>query len=48
MKQIAERLNVNESRVSQLHSAALSRLKTQVQALLHSPLPALGLESQAS
>jgi RNA polymerase sigma factor for flagellar operon FliA len=48
MKQIAERLNVNESRVSQLHSAALRRLKTQVQALLHPSLPALGLESQAS
>ena len=34
MKQIAARLNVDESRISQLHSAALARLKTCVQALL--------------
>ncbi len=36
MKQIADRLNVDESRVSQLHSAALRRLKTSVDSLLHS------------
>jgi len=35
MKQIAERLNVDESRVSQLHAAALARLKAGVQSLLH-------------
>jgi len=35
MKQIADRLNVDESRVSQLHSAALARLKTSVDSLLH-------------
>ena len=35
MKQIATRLNVDESRISQLHAAALLRLKTRVQALLH-------------
>ncbi|MGD0227947.1 MAG: FliA/WhiG family RNA polymerase sigma factor [Terriglobia bacterium] len=35
MKQIADRLNVDESRVSQLHSAALVRLKASVNALLH-------------
>ncbi|MGO8792370.1 MAG: sigma-70 family RNA polymerase sigma factor [Terriglobia bacterium] len=35
MKQIADRLNVDESRVSQLHSAALRRLKTSVDSLLH-------------
>ena len=35
MKQIAERLSVDESRISQLHSAALARLKTGVDSLLH-------------
>jgi len=35
MKQIADRLQVDESRVSQLHSAALVRLKTSVDSLLH-------------
>jgi len=35
MKQIAARLNVAESRISQLHAAALSRLKKRVQVLLH-------------
>ena len=35
MKQIAGRLNVDESRVSQLHSAALERLKASVNCLLH-------------
>jgi len=34
MKQIAARLNVDESRVSQLHSAALARLKASVNSLL--------------
>jgi RNA polymerase sigma factor for flagellar operon FliA len=33
MKQIAERINVDESRVSQLHSAALARLKATVNSL---------------
>lgn len=37
MKQIAERLNVDESRVSQLHSAALARLKARVNAALNPP-----------
>lgn len=36
MKQIADRMNVDESRVSQLHTAALARLKASVNALLHS------------
>ena len=40
MKQIAERLNVDESRVSQLHSAALVRLKACVDSMLHRPLRA--------
>jgi len=35
MKQIADRMNVDESRVSQLHSAALVRLKASVDSLLH-------------
>jgi RNA polymerase sigma factor for flagellar operon FliA len=35
MKQIAERLHVDESRVSQLHSAALVRLKACADSLLH-------------
>ena len=35
MKQIADRMNVDESRVSQLHSAALVRLKASVNSLLH-------------
>jgi len=34
MKQIADRLHVDESRVSQLHSAALVRLKASVDSLL--------------
>jgi RNA polymerase sigma factor for flagellar operon FliA len=40
MKQIAERLHVDESRVSQLHSAALMRLKASVAALLAPRHPA--------
>ena len=35
MKQIADCLHVDESRVSQLHSAALLRLKASVDSLLH-------------
>jgi RNA polymerase sigma factor for flagellar operon FliA len=35
MKQIAVRINVDESRVSQLHSAALARLKATVNSLQH-------------
>ena len=37
MKQIADRLNVDESRVSQLHSAALVRLKSAVESMLRPP-----------
>jgi len=37
MKQIAARLEVDESRVSQLHAEALQRLKAHVQAVLHPP-----------
>ncbi len=35
MNQIAESLNVDESRVSQLHAAALARLKACVESILH-------------
>jgi RNA polymerase sigma factor for flagellar operon FliA len=35
MKQIALSMHVDESRVSQLHSAALIRLKARVDSLLH-------------
>lgn len=41
MKEIAAHLNVDESRISQLHAAALLRLKTRVQALLRPPCPVL-------
>ena len=37
MKQIAARLDVDESRVSQLHSAALQQLKACVKASLRPP-----------
>jgi RNA polymerase sigma factor for flagellar operon FliA len=37
MKQIAARLEVDESRVSQLHSEALQRLKARVRASLVPP-----------
>jgi len=37
MKEIASRLAVDESRVSQIHAEALQRLKTRVQASLSSP-----------
>jgi RNA polymerase sigma factor for flagellar operon FliA len=36
MKQIAERLKVDESRISQLHSAAVVRLKAAVESHLQS------------
>jgi RNA polymerase sigma factor for flagellar operon FliA len=39
MKEIADRLDVDESRISQLHSAALVRLKASVESLLR-PRPA--------
>ena len=35
MKQIAGRMHVDESRVSQIHSVALGRLKASVDSLLH-------------
>lgn len=48
MKQIADRLNVDESRVSQLHSAALARLKAGVNSLLHPrPMGATGIAARS-
>jgi RNA polymerase sigma factor FliA len=38
MRQIADRLRVDESRISQLHSAALVRLKSGVDSLLRAPV----------
>jgi RNA polymerase sigma factor FliA len=38
MKQIGDRLGIDESRVSQIHSAALSRLRNRVQSLLRPPI----------
>jgi RNA polymerase sigma factor for flagellar operon FliA len=38
MKEIGERLGIDESRVSQLHSAALTRLQARVRATLTRPL----------
>jgi RNA polymerase sigma factor for flagellar operon FliA len=37
MKQIADELGIDESRVSQVHSASLSRLRSRVQAMLRPP-----------
>ncbi|MGO8792649.1 MAG: FliA/WhiG family RNA polymerase sigma factor [Terriglobia bacterium] len=51
MKQIAQLIHVDESRVSQLHSAALVRLKARVDSLLHprqDKLPESGLRSMAA
>ncbi len=39
MKQIAARMRIHESRISQLHSAALVRLRKRVNATLRGPLP---------
>jgi len=39
MKQIGDQLGVDESRVSQIHSVALNRLRSKVQSMLRPPLP---------
>lgn len=39
MKQIGERMGIDESRVSQLHSAAIDHLRNKVQALLRPAVP---------
>jgi RNA polymerase sigma factor for flagellar operon FliA len=51
MKQIALSMHVDESRVSQLHSAALIRLKARVDSLLHPTNPGIsesGIRSMAA
>jgi RNA polymerase sigma factor for flagellar operon FliA len=39
MKQIGEQLGIDESRVSQIHSAALAHLRTKVETMLRAPHP---------
>jgi RNA polymerase sigma factor for flagellar operon FliA len=46
MKQIAAKLGLDQSRISQLHSAALVRLRKRVNTLLRGPLPAFALNRQ--
>jgi DNA-directed RNA polymerase specialized sigma subunit len=43
MKQIGAKLGIDESRVSQLHSAALLRLQSRVKAILRRPQPSVRL-----
>jgi RNA polymerase sigma factor for flagellar operon FliA len=47
MKQIAEHMGIDESRVSQVHSAALTRLKASVDAILHPRQPFAGIAKTA-
>jgi len=42
MKEIGEQLGVDESPVSQLHSAAISHLRNRVQSMLRPPRPTVG------
>jgi len=42
MKEIGEQLGIDESRVSQLHSAAISHLRSRVQSMLRPPQPNVG------
>jgi RNA polymerase sigma factor FliA len=42
MKEIGEQLGIDESRVSQLHSAAIGHLRQRVQAMLRGPQPSAG------
>ena len=41
MREIGERLGIDESRVSQLHSAALMRLRKRIREFIQYPLPAV-------
>jgi len=43
MKQIGDRLGVDESRVSQLHSGAMARLRSRVAGMLHRPAAVSGM-----
>jgi RNA polymerase sigma factor for flagellar operon FliA len=47
MKQIGERLGLDESRVSQLHSATLARLRARVKAMLR-PIPGVARAGAAA
>jgi RNA polymerase sigma factor for flagellar operon FliA len=42
MKEIGEQLGIDESRVSQLHSAAIAHLRNRVQSMLRSSRPSVG------
>ncbi len=42
MKQIGNRLGIDESRVSQLHSGAIARLQSRIAGMLHRPAPVSG------
>jgi len=42
MKEIGEQLGIDESRVSQLHSAAIGHLRHRVQSMLRGPGPSVG------
>jgi RNA polymerase sigma factor FliA len=42
MKEIGEQLGIDESRVSQLHSAAIGHLRHRVQSMLRGPRPSVG------
>jgi DNA-directed RNA polymerase specialized sigma24 family protein len=43
MKEIGDQLGVDESRVSQIPSVALKRLRSKVQTMLRPPLPGVRL-----
>ncbi len=47
MKQIGEKLAIDESRVSQLHSATLDRLRSSVRVILQRPKPCVPLAAGA-
>jgi hypothetical protein len=42
MKEVSEQLGIDESRVSQTHSAPFGYLRSRVQAMLHAPQPSAG------
>jgi DNA-directed RNA polymerase specialized sigma subunit len=48
MKQIASRLGVDQSRVSQLHSLALARLRKRVNTILRGPVPGFALNQRTA
>lgn len=48
MKQIGVRLGIDESRVSQLHSGAVARLRGRIAAMLQRPATAMGASAQGN